>query len=144
MKDLKATLSSDKVSSAAADRLPAAIHTVSRHALRTGLGDEPGEQAAFGAAWAATQIRLLRPYMERHAATAEASLASLPDGELKHALGIVLRNAADRCSVLARDLDLARGETLGTPPAGSAERATMTHRARHCHDIPVPTSGRSF
>ena len=119
-----------KLPSAAPGNLGEAIETVSRHALKTGLGGTSGEQAAFSAAWSATQVRLLLSYMERHAATAERSFTSLTGGELKQALGIVLKDAADRCAVLSRDLDLARGETLGAPPGESAERTGMAHRVR--------------
>lgn len=145
MEDLSASISPpDKGPAVVPDNLRTAIQTVSRHALKTGLGATPDEQAAFSAAWSGAQIRLLLSYMERHAATAETSLASLPDGELRQALGIVLRDAADRCAVLSRDLDLARGETLGLPDEESAKRTAMSRRIGRAHGRAAGIAGRSL
>lgn len=113
--------------------LSSAVRTVSRHALKSGLGNSPSEHASFSAAWSAAQLRLLLSYMERHAATAETSLASLPEGEFRHALGVVLKDAADRCNLLSRDLDLARGETLGTTSVEDP-KTSIAARVRRTRD----------
>ena len=127
--------------------LKTAIRTVSRHALKSGLGSAPGEQAAFTAAWSATQLRLLLSYLERHAATVETALGSIQEPDLKEAVGVVLKDAADRCAFVSRDLDIVRGDTLGTPvpewSVRAGQPAVMRH-ARHSRATAVAGSAKSL
>lgn len=116
----------DGITPSRSDKLESAIRTVSRHALKSGIGTPPGEQTAFTAAWSTTQLRLLLSYLERHAATVETALGSVQEPELKQAVGIVLKDAADRCALVSRDLDLARGEPMGIPPSKPAMVSRVT------------------
>ena len=111
--------------------LERAVRTVSQHALKSGLGSTPGEQAAFSAAWSTSQLRLLLPYLERHAATVETAMGSIQEPGLKRAVGVVLKEAADRCAFVLRDLDLARGDTLGAPAPEWSARAGQPAMVRH-------------
>ena len=127
--------------------LERAVRTVSRHALKGGLDSAPGEQAAFTAAWSATQLRLLLSYLERHAATLETALGSVQEPDLKEAVGVVLKDAAARCAFVSRDLDLARGDTLGLPaPEWSARtgQPAMVRHARHSRATAVAGAGQSL
>ena len=127
--------------------LERAVRTVSQHALKGGLHSAPGEQAAFTAAWSATQLRLLLSYLEQHAATVETALGSVQEPDLKQAVGVVLKDAADRCAFVSRNLDLARGDTLGTPGPEWSARAgqpAMVHHVRHSRAKAVAGSAKSL
>lgn len=127
--------------------LERAVRTVSQHALKSGLGSTPGDQAAFSAAWSTSQLRLLLPYLERHAATVETAMGSIQEPGLKRAVGVVLKEAADRCAFVLRDLDLARGDTLGAPAPEWSARAgqpAMVRHSRHSRATAVAGAGQSL
>lgn len=133
MEESKNTKTPESVTASEPSELEAAIRTVTHHVLKSGVGATPADQAAFAAAWPTTQLCLLLSYMERHARTLETAMATVQEPTLKKAFSVVLKDAADRCAFVSRDLDLARGEPMGTPTPEWSDRSgkpAMASRVR--------------
>lgn len=147
MEESKNTKTPESVTASEPSELETAIRTVAHHVLKSGVSTTPADQAAFSAAWSASQLRLLLPYLERHAATVETAMGSIQEPGLKRAVGVVLKEAADRCAFVLRDLDLARGDTLGAPAPEWSARAgqpAMVRHARHGRATAVAGAGQSL
>src|SRR5689334_3929651 len=97
------------------DRVRAAVHTIAckMHHLPEGAAPHTPEVQTVG--WASSQVHHLLGHLGRQVHTIERVMPQVQDPELRAALDVVLADAATRCGTLARDLDLARGETLGEP-----------------------------
>ena len=61
-------------------------------------------------------------------------MGTVQEPGLKQAVGVVLKDAADRCAFVSRDLDLARGEPLGTPTPEWSDRSGKPAMASRVRD----------